>query len=293
MQVKGVYESEGTSAAELLMGEGMPEVVRRAFEMAGWGAELDKATRRGGARGGGGGMEGEGVANAALDEGRDFSDEEEEEEEGVGVGEGEERGRVGEGGRKARLAEAGAASKACSASSSSMPPRRKRGREEGAAKAGGERGSSRSASKDGTKDAEASKTMPRGAWCRREGVKGKYYSTQGKYLCNNCGRSGHVRSTCDMPDKVLDTALETLGWQVTVVQRKGGASEEKFFVSPDREHQVRGLSKLLAFLLAGGMGLDKVYSEAGRLGRGEAGRGKRGGAGGGGGTRIRSRIGSL
>ena len=56
--------------------------------------------------------------------------------------------------------------------------------------------------------------LARGSWCRRTGVTGKYYITQNKYLCNNCGRAGHVKRTCDMPPRVLDSALEALGWQV-------------------------------------------------------------------------------
>jgi hypothetical protein len=56
------------------------------------------------------------------------------------------------------------------------------------------------------------------------------------------------RSTCPHPEQTLDRILETKGWQVIVVSRKQGASEEKFFVPPCRSVQLRGIRKLQAFV---------------------------------------------
>jgi len=72
----------------------------------------------------------------------------------------------------------------------------------------------------------------------------RYYQIRNKYLCNNCGAPGHVRRTCDRPLHYMDKKLQALGWQVIAVSRKGGTSEEKFFVPPCRTVQLRGFQKM-------------------------------------------------
>ena len=85
---------------------------------------------------------------------------------------------------------------------------------------GRERGNGRAP--QGRKSRDDPAPLAEGEWCRRDGVKGKYYQIRHKYVCNNCGHSGHVKSTCRAPLHTMDKALEAQGWQVIVVARKGG-----------------------------------------------------------------------
>ena len=43
---------------------------------------------------------------------------------------------------------------------------------------------------------------------------------------------------------------------------KGGAATEKFYVTPDRGVQLRGLAKLLAHLQAAGQAIEDIYAQA-------------------------------
>ena len=66
----------------------------------------------------------------------------------------------------------------------------------------------------GRKSSSAPAPLEPGEWCRREGIKGKYYHIKNKYVCSNCGLTGHVKSTCSRPLGSMDTSLEAQGWQV-------------------------------------------------------------------------------
>ena len=52
---------------------------------------------------------------------------------------------------------------------------------------------------------------------------------------------------------------------MTDVLRKGGAAVEKFYVTPDRSLQLRGLAKLLAYLQTCEQSLEHIYAEAGKI----------------------------
>ena len=224
--VRAVYESEGTSEAEALMDSSVPSVVARAFREVGWqerpqalavGCDSNGPRTRSRAAAGGGPK-----PNRALLAG--------DSEDSAGPGPGLPRGLGND---------AGAAGGADSGEGSgSLSSARKRLRDlawdeppaadAGKAKRGDRSGSLRRPAVRRRKDPEreaviaaaasaqgkAELDLARGSWCRRTGVTGKYYITQNKYLCNNCGRAGHVKRTCDMPPRVLDSALEALGWQV-------------------------------------------------------------------------------
>ena len=233
--VCAVYESEGTSAAEELMGSSLPSIVHHAFAEVGWGA--DHATTE---------PEGEDVsacspgvsdkivANAA------FTDREFEDSEMHGVSELEASVTPSREGYRAdgvtdRAPAASAASSVSPSSSSSSSlhkrllsctvnePGKSEGEEVGKEASGRgnerKRGKTKSRVSDvrapqGRKSSSAPAPLEPGEWCRRDGVKGKYYHIKNKYVCSNCGLTGHVKSTCSRPLGSMDTSLEAQGWQV-------------------------------------------------------------------------------
>ena len=308
--VRAVYESEGTSAAEELMGSSLPSIVHRSFAEVGWGkVDVGGEVR---ARGGEGrcGESGDGgskvVANKALSD-HTYDDSELEDSSPSctpitsAAAPSPARGReihrgqsyelpLGHERASSAVSPQDSALTPSSPSSSTCSSLRKRllecevgGRHatsDGATRTADEvhrrphkiaRSSSSEYLADDSEEGRqerrgVARTRPRaralqgrkswnnpaplapGEWCRRDGVKGKYYQTQGKYLCNNCGAAGHVKSTCPHPVGLMDRALEALGWQVLAVARKGGVYEEKFFVPPDRSVQLRGIRKLGNFV---------------------------------------------
>ena len=233
--VCAVYESEGTSAAEELMGSSLPSIVHHAFAEVGWGADHAATEPEGeDVSACSPGVSDKIVANAA------FTDREFEDSEMHGVSELEASVTPSREGYRADgvtdRAPAASAASSVSPSSSSSSSLHKRllsctvkeaGRVEGeeVAKEASERGNERKRGKtksrvsdvrapQGRKSSSAPAPLEPGEWCRREGVKGKYYHIKNKYVCNNCGLTGHVKSTCSRPLGSMDTSLEAQGWQV-------------------------------------------------------------------------------
>ena len=267
--VRAVYESEGTSEAEMLMGDQIPSVVSRAFADAGWAdssGDFEMATAtpapaapRGAVRAlpvraAGSSVTPspprkwlQGRANVALaaplcDDAREL----------------DEPGRGGAGGVGGADSPGGGSSGSPGSGSSSLGKRlrelswRDEPRAVGDTGGGGggrkERGVERGKGSQGkhksSKDKKKKKATPSSSVTDEEGAppkkerrgrpkgsttvgpasgRGRYYEVRNKYICNNCGDRGHTRGRCEAPPRLLDAALEALGWQVTEIVRKGDA----------------------------------------------------------------------
>eukprot|EP00960_Hanusia_phi_P018408 542789-Hanusia_phi.AAC.3 len=197
--VRAVYESEGTSAAEELMGSSLPSVVTEAFADAGWKSI------------------GHAQANSALSrsemQGSSLS-REESSESNVSVD-------LLNGKRK----------------QASRPSRHVTAESEG--KVFSKRRLQKKKSKEKrakpVKVEKPPENRTRGDWCRREGVGGKYYKVQNKYLCNNCGASGHVKRTCTAQHRV-SASCPALRTELTAGSRRSTRGKG---VAGDRDREER------------------------------------------------------